>query len=138
MMIIKTIPVDTIHWHFTRIIVDLENRRRAILLVIDVVNNYSLIRRDSVTILTIITVAQEVLIAALMVLVLTRTLLKEGAAADSEVRTVNGKRVKRHSYEVQQMKSFINLASFFTNLVKKMKTNIIKYQKCHMIYEMIC
>jgi len=91
-----------------------------------------------VTILTIITVAQEVLIAALMVLVLTRTLLKEGAAADSEVRTVNGKRVKRHSYEVQQMKSFINLASFFTNLVKKMKTNIIKYQKCHMIYEMIC
>jgi hypothetical protein len=99
-VITTAILVDTIHRHLARLLAGLENRRRAILLVIDIVDNHPFLRRDPVAILTIITSAQEVLVAALMVLVLARTLLKEGAAADSEVRAVCGKRVVGHSYDV--------------------------------------
>jgi hypothetical protein len=81
-----------------------------------------------------------------MVLVLARTLLKEGAAADSEVRTVCGKRVVgRHCYgsygsyrsyrsygcsEVQQMIIKNNFASFF-GLILQFFTNLMKGNKSY-------
>jgi hypothetical protein len=142
-VITTAIFVDTIHRHLTRLLAGLENRRRAILLVIDVVDNKPFLRRDPVAILTIITLTQEVLVAALMVLVLARTLLKEGAAADSEVRAVCGKRVVgRHCYrsyrsyrsygcsEVQQMIIKNNFASFF-GLILQFFTNLMKGNKSY-------
>jgi phosphate starvation-inducible membrane PsiE len=75
--------------------------------------------------LAIIASAQKVLIAALVILVFAGAFLVEGAASNSKVGAVRGKRVVRHCSEVQQIISFHEFNSFFA-LILYYFTNFVK------------
>jgi hypothetical protein len=124
-MIALAILVDTIHRHFTRVLAGLKDRGRTILLIINIVDNHPLLGSDAVSELAIIAGAQEVLITALVILIFAGAGLEEGAASNSKVRAVRGKRVVRHCSEVQQMISFYQFHSFFA-LILYYFTNIRK------------
>ena len=88
-MITLTILANTINRIITPIITVLVRRRiTRILLVINIIDNSPLHIRDSMTKLTILTIAKETIVALLMILILAITVLIGRAIANLEMRTV--------------------------------------------------